>query len=264
MELQRRYDDIRRQGLRLAAISYDSRETLARFAVERRIEYPLLSDTGSSIIRRFGLLNPQNKPGTPAHGVPYPGTFIVNRRGEVVSRFFEEKYQERTTTGSVLLEIANASGHSVRRVSTAHLDADLSATDAEVAPGHRFSLVLDVTPHRRIHIYAPPETKYRTIQLRLERRPELIVHAPRFPPGEEYEFKPLKERVTVYQRRVRIVQDVTLAVTPESRARASAGELLTINGTLAYQACDDKICFAPTEAPVTWQVGLVPLETGRR
>jgi len=181
-----------------------------------------------------------------------------------VSRFFEEKYQERTTTGNVLLTMGNASGRATRRVSTAHLDADVSASDAEVAPGHRFSLVLDVTPRRGVHIYAPPETKYRTVQLRIDRRPDLIVHAARFPPGEIYEFKPLKERVTVYQRKFRIAQDVTLAPTPEVRRRATAGEVLTITGTLAYQACDDRICFAPTEAPLTWNVGLVPLETPRR
>jgi hypothetical protein len=264
VELQRRYQDIRSRGLGLAAISYDSRETLAGFAKDRGIEFPLLSDQGSEIIKRFGLLNTQQKPGTPGYGVPYPGTLIITRRGDVVSRFFEEKYQERATTGHVLLTMGSVSGHAVRRVSTAHLDADLSTTDAEVAPGHRFSLVLDVTPRRGVHIYAPPETKYRTIQVRIEPSPEIVVHAPGFPPGEIYEFKPLKERVTVYQRKFRIVQDVTLALTLDVRTRATAGEVLVINGTLAYQACDDKICFAPTEAPVTWSVGLVPLEGGRQ
>ena len=29
---------------------------------------------------------------------------------------------------------------------------------------------------------------------------------------------------------------------------------LTIKGTLRYQACDDKVCFRPTNVPVEWTV----------
>jgi peroxiredoxin len=40
-----------------AQISYDSQEVLARFAKAYKITYPLLSDKGSVVIRKFGILN---------------------------------------------------------------------------------------------------------------------------------------------------------------------------------------------------------------
>ena len=52
MELQGRVGELDKQGLGLAVISYDSRETLADFATRHRITYPLLSDQGSATITR--------------------------------------------------------------------------------------------------------------------------------------------------------------------------------------------------------------------
>ena len=62
MELQGRYDEIKKQGLGLVAISYDSPETLKKFADSRGITFPLISDPGSAIIKRYGILNEQQDP----------------------------------------------------------------------------------------------------------------------------------------------------------------------------------------------------------
>ena len=116
MELQGRYDEIRKQGLGLVAISYDSPETLKRFAESRAISFPLISDAGSAIITRFGILNEQQKPGTASYGIPHPGTFIVDRRGVVTARFFEDAYQERYTAAAILAaQGINPDGASSRR-----------------------------------------------------------------------------------------------------------------------------------------------------
>jgi peroxiredoxin len=45
------------QGLRLVAISYDSPDTLRKFADSRGIAFPLISDSGSAIIKRYWLFN---------------------------------------------------------------------------------------------------------------------------------------------------------------------------------------------------------------
>ena len=100
MELQGRYEDIRKQGLGLVAISYDPPETLKKFADSRTVTFPLISDSGSTIIRRFGLFNEQQEPGTRTYGVPHPGTFIVNRKGVVTARFFEDDRGRAASTHS--------------------------------------------------------------------------------------------------------------------------------------------------------------------
>ena len=55
MELQSRYADITKQGLGLIAISYDAPETHKKFADSRGITFPLISDNGSAIIKRYGM-----------------------------------------------------------------------------------------------------------------------------------------------------------------------------------------------------------------
>ena len=48
---------MRRQGIEIAAISYDTQEILATFSERRGITFPLLSDVGSATIARYGILN---------------------------------------------------------------------------------------------------------------------------------------------------------------------------------------------------------------
>ena len=70
-------------------------------------------------------------------------------------------------------------------------------------------------------------------------------------------FKPLNERFKVYSAPFRITQDVVRAQTPASRASAgTTGATLVVKGKVAYQACDDLICYLPVEAPVSWTIRL--------
>ena len=57
MELQDRVEELRAQGIGVAAISYDSEQVLADFSQRRGITFPLLSDDDSRVITEYGLLN---------------------------------------------------------------------------------------------------------------------------------------------------------------------------------------------------------------
>ena len=48
------------------------------------------------VIRRYGILNDQIKPGDAMlFGIPYPGAFVCNASGEVTGRFFHDSYKKR-------------------------------------------------------------------------------------------------------------------------------------------------------------------------
>jgi peroxiredoxin Q/BCP len=81
VELEQHLGAIRKQGLGVAAISYDSVGALRSFADRQHITYPLLSDPDSKIIRTYDILNEAVKPGTPTYGIPYPGGYVVDARG---------------------------------------------------------------------------------------------------------------------------------------------------------------------------------------
>jgi peroxiredoxin len=281
VELQSRVDELRKNGMGLAVISYDPSDVLADFSKRQRITYPLLSDFGSATIKRYGILNtvidealgPNGKdPAVLAdlqryvtvtqaserfRGIPFPGTFVLDRQGRVTARFFEDYYWERNTVANVMLRVgAAAAPVNAIRASTEHLELTAYPSDPSASLGTRFSLVIDVTPKRGMHVYAPGAANYRVIELHVEPQPHVRILPTRYPASEIYHFKPLNERVPVYQKRFALQVEATADATPEARKAFSGKSELIINGTLEYQACDDRICYNPVSLPLSWKTAL--------
>jgi len=284
VELQGRVKELQAQGLGLATISYDSREVIAAFVKQHGITFPMLSDPGSETIKRYGILNTvaveafgpnRDDPAVKAAvrqyvsevgatpnmaGIAFPGTFILDRQGRVTSRLFEDFYVERNTVASVLKQLG-VGGESVAatKVSTEHLEVTTYPSDATIAAGNRFSVVLDITPKRGMHVYAPGASSYRIVSVTITDPPILRVLSPRYPASEIYHFKPLNERVPVYQKPFTLVRELVLEGDVKSQGTYRGKDSLTISGTLDYQACDDKICYNPVSLPLSWTVNLRPL-----
>ena len=264
MELQGRRQSLSEQGIGVAAVSYDPVPVLAEFAARRGIQFPLLSDAGSSTIKKYGIFNttiPESN--QQVYGVPFPGTFILNASGVVTSRFFEQAYQERNTVASILARLGNGLSVQGTTVSSPQLELTTFTTDSTVAPGTHFSLVIDVRPARGIHVYAPGVSGYKPIALTIDPQQWLTTKAATYPESEIYHFKPLDERVQVYQRPFRIVQDLMLDASPAAQTALQPVQSFTIKGTLSYQACDDRICFSPQSVPLTWTVAVRPVDRER-
>ena len=291
MELQDRLEDLRAQGLGVAAISYDTEEVLAAFAERRGVrDVPLLSDDDSAAIRAFGIYNHIAEEGIGPNaedpdvkadvnqyvsvfganpmivGTPFPGTFIVDREGRVTSRFFEEFYRERNTAANIMLKLGTPiSGIAGSSGETAHLEISASQSNPDILVGSRFHLALDITPKPKMHVYAPgaEELGYRVIGLELEVPSFLRVLPAEYPASEIYHFEPLDEHVPVYQRPFRLVQEIVVEGDPESAARLAEIDALTLTGRLDYQACDDAVCFNPASVPLTWTLTVSPLDRQR-
>ena len=263
MELQGRSEELRKTGLGLAVITYDPVPVLAEFASRRGITFPILSDSGSVTIKAFGILNTTVQASDPLFGYPFPGTFFLNSKGTVTSRAFEQAYQERSTISSLIARQGGRVNAPATRVSAPHMEITTYVSDQVAAPGTRFSVVLDIKPGSRIHVYAPGVEGYRPIGLRIVPPPGLVVGRIQFPPSEIYEFKPLNERVQVFQRPFRIVQDLMLERSREAEATLKATPTMTITATLDYQACDDKVCFNPQSIPLSWTIAVRALDRER-
>ncbi|MFN7991993.1 MAG: redoxin domain-containing protein [Bryobacteraceae bacterium] len=287
VDLQSGIEQVRKQGLGVATISYDPVEILAGFTKQHGITYTMLADVGSATIRKFGLLNPVPewaldpalkddpqvqaavqkyvsvvRPTAAMVGIAFPGNIIVDTEGRVKQRFFEDFYIERNTVSSMMLKLGGAASDSVpaTKVSTAHLDITGYPSTTGVAPGHRFTVNVDINPHAKIHVYAPGAKDYRVIGLKIDSSPEIAVLAqPKYPASEIYYVKPLKERVPVFQKPFRLIQDVVLNGTPQAQAALRGRETVTVKGSLEYQACDDKQCFNPMSVPLTWTVSVKSL-----
>jgi Thiol:disulfide interchange protein DsbD, N-terminal len=194
-------------------------------------------------------------------GIPYPGTFMVDRRGRVTSRFFEDSFRERNTVSNLLQKLG-AGGAQVQgsQISTNHLQMKTYPSDSGVALGNRFSLVLEITPGPEMHVYAPGAVNYRVITLAIDPQAFVRVLPLQYPASEIYVFKPLKERVPVYRKPFTLLQEIVPEVTPEAQAAFRGQEALTLTGSLEYQACDETICYNPVSIPLSWTLALKPLE----
>jgi hypothetical protein len=134
------------------------------------------------------------------------------------------------------------------------LDVVARPPAAAVSAGERFKVALDLTPEPRIHVYAPEVTGYRPIALEVTAQPGVIVRSVTYPRSESYYYAPLKETVPVYQKPFTVTQELVLDGSPAGRAALKGVKSVSVQGTLRYQACDDKICYPPRQVPVTWQV----------
>jgi peroxiredoxin len=79
---------------------------LEKFAAERNITYPLLSDPASQVIGAYGLRNPDAT--GRAEGVPHPGILIVAQDGTIAAKLFYEGYIARHGVEEVLEAAAAA------------------------------------------------------------------------------------------------------------------------------------------------------------
>lgn len=113
LELDASVDAFAEAGWSVAVLTYDPAAVLAQVADRRGLSMTLLSDEGSETIDAYGVRDPiYADPDHLAHGVPYPITFVIDRDGVVVAKFWHEAglgqargYATRISAEDVLAEI---------------------------------------------------------------------------------------------------------------------------------------------------------------
>lgn len=138
---------------------------------------------------------------------------------------------------------------------TPHLTLTTAVAGEPVAPGTRVSLLVDITPKPKMHVYAPQQKEYIPLSITLDPNSALTAQRSVFPKPEKLFFAPLKETQLVYSKPFRIVLNVLLAPAVRTARDVSAGEL-KVTGRIRYQACDDAICYLPKDVPVSWTIRL--------
>ena len=121
-----------------------------------------------------------------------------------------------------------------------------SPLEVNGAAGAKLALFVDVTPKPGIHVYAPGSKDYIPITVKLNPQAEVKLGKVAYPKSEMMSFA--DEKVPVFQKPFRLTQDITLDKS------AKPGSTVTVSGTVSYQACDDRVCYPPESAPVSWTV----------
>jgi hypothetical protein len=140
----------------------------------------------------------------------------------------------------------------------------VGASDAKVAPGGRVTLLVQVTPNPKIHVYAPGQDGYLPVDLTVTSDPAFSAKPPLYPASKPFTFAPTAETVKVYAEPFLIRQDLVIASSTDVKRRAATGDGLSVTGAFQYQACDDAVCYRPETVAVTWKLHLVTAATSRR
>lgn len=263
MQLQSAVPRFEKQGVKLAAISYDSEEILKFFADRHKIEYPLLADIDSKIIQAYGVLNAEAT--GMQKGYARPGYFFIDGGGVIREKFFEAKYRERLTGNSMIDKLFPELREEVTdTIEAARLQLALEQSDRIGVPGTRITLAAEVRLPPDVHVYAPGAQGYKPIKLLIAPVPELELKPAVYPDSKTLYLPAIKEQVPVFEGTFRISQDVKVSSTSEFwGSLGKDGKMFTIVGKLEYQACDKTKCYMPTSVPVKWQVQVQPLDRTR-
>jgi len=265
MDLQRARARFEQQGLKLAAISYDTVEILKSFADRRQIEFPLLADPDSQVIRAYGVLNAEAAGRD--QGMSLPGYFFIEANGIIREKFFEtrETYQVRDSGNGVIAKLFPELATQVsQNVAAPHIQLAVAQSDRVAAPGSRISVSAEVKLPAGVHVYAPGAEGYRVTELRMQPSSDFTLASTVYPKSKALYLAAIKETVPVYEGSFRISQDVTFSFTPAFIGSLGAnGKTVEVQGQFRYQACDDRVCYLPESIPVKWQVQVVPLDRQR-
>lgn len=258
-------------GVKLYAISYDDREALAEFRERQDIPYPLLSDVDSATIRRYGILNDRVRPGDALlHGIPYPGVFVCDENGVVMSKFFHDTYKKRDSPerlldaalGRVVLDgsgpRAEGGDDGVRVTVT------VRGGTGSLRQGVIRELVIRFELAPGLHVYGEPVPEGMVpVQVDVRGPPGLVVQAPVLPPTTAHHLPEMDLTLPVWSGAVdvRVPFYPTGELASETRPldRASA----TLSVTVRYQACDDRTCLLPRTEEFTLELPLDVVDVPR-
>jgi AhpC/TSA family/Thiol:disulfide interchange protein DsbD, N-terminal len=272
VELEKNKAQFDKLGLGVAAVSYDSVAVLHAFAERRGIHFPLLSDEDSKTIRELNILNDTVPKDNAFFGIPFPGSFVLDAQGHIVAKYFEDDFRERYTSVDILSHqfgVTPAAGKTEVEGRQLHLTA--SAGNSVVFAGQRVALALDIDLKPGMHVYAPGVEGYISIDWKMKDTEAAAAHEVTYPKSEKLYLQAIDETVPVYRNHLHLTRDITIA--PEAKLKPLVGSAgaFSVEGTLRYQACDDRLCYVPQDLPVKWTFQLenfdrqrVPVELQRK
>jgi len=253
VELEQNKAEYQKRGLAVAAVSYDSGAVLHNFAERKGIHFPLLSDPDSRVIRELNILNDTVPKDSAFFGIPFPGSFLVDSKGVIVAKYFEDDYRERYTSADILAHQLGAIPDSAKtEVQGRQLTLAATASNSKVGPGQRVALALTIELKPNMHVYAPGVEGYIAIDWKMKESDAAAAGEIRFPPSEKLYLKAIDETVPVYRGRFLLTRDIILGQEAKLKPLVDAAGKITVEGTLRYQACDDRLCYIPQELPLKW------------
>ncbi len=244
---------LEKNGVRIAAVSYDAQDVLKRFADDYGIQFPLLSDRDSAVIRRFGIFNHNMAPGLRAYGVPHPVEYLVAPDGVLIRKYFVENYQHRVTAAAVVLREFGRAGEDTERITlrSGAVTVEIGLSGARAFAGQEIGFSARFTLEPGWHIYGSPLPPPYTATLITFDDPNIIRQSFELPKAEPMEIASLRETLPVYSGSFQALGSLLLKY-PIDEGK------ITLSGQLRFQQCSDTVCDPPETVPFELPLTLQP------
>ncbi|HTT76120.1 MAG TPA: redoxin domain-containing protein [Candidatus Binataceae bacterium] len=254
VELQRVLPELEAAGYCLFAISYDTEEQLRNFGSKHGITYPLLSDLGSAVIKRYGILNTlisPDEPGQRWYGIPFPGTYVTDESGVIVRKFFNQHHAVRESGETVRDQLlGRISDDAAAAGMTISGEDDIGVTVFLREPDLKLEIVSTIYCRIKLpaglHIYADPVPEgFVATRATIQPAPGLRLGVTTYPPSQVYEMPSLGMRFNVFSGIVDIGIPVTLTSELVKLGHTREVASVPIDIQVSYQACNDTMCLQP-------------------
>jgi len=218
----------------------------------------MLSDKGSVVISKYGILNTNIPEGHPFHGIPFPGDYLIGADAKVRDKQFLPDYQTRPSSSQILLKnFAATAGGPAILIAADDLRATVTLSSNRAVPGEQLGVAADLVIPSGWHIYGRPlPDNYVATSISFDR--DLVAaESFDFPKATPVEFKSLGETLPVYSGSIRAPGTVQL------KMGLKPGEY-RIKGTLHFQQCNDSICKLPQKVAFEIPVTIDPMVAGAK
>jgi hypothetical protein len=255
--------ELTRAGYAVFEVSYDPPEAVRGFAQSHHIEYPLLSDAGSRVIRELGILDEDLEAhhalfGVPTRpeqlGVPYPMTFILDKTGRVERKLVEENYRLRYG-GHWLLQELVGQAEPVARLET-RMTGPLAIVSGRAwldSPTYfayqRLGLHLELAIAPGWHLYGPGVPPgYTPLAVSIQSAPEGVrLGRLTWPPPAPFRIQGLDEEFLVYDGTIEVLVPLEFTLPRNSG-------VVRLEISVTFQTCNSTECLPPNMISLSLEV----------
>jgi hypothetical protein len=248
----------------LYAISYDTPAVLKSFADRHGITFPLLSDVGSHVICRLGLINPFVRRDHEAtgddydpkyEGVAFASAFLLDEAGWVVERRFHRDYRVRETGSALARAFQIALPTAVQTtMMTPVVQVRLSAESQHYNPYQMLWLQFDIEVNPGWHIYGRPvPDELEPLSVDVVPLHGVVVGEPVLPVPRLKAVGGFDAPLPSYKGRLTARLPLTFATDEDVD--------FDLNGRVRFQACTDSECLVP--GSVAWSLHIRPGDPSR-
>lgn len=251
MELQEHLAEFAAAGVRVIAVSPEPVDVIARYAERYGIEFPILSDAGSEVIRQYGILNTGVPEDNVRYGMPFPGAYLTDSDGRITQKHFNTNFRVRETAETIVRGDLGA-WFDLTGYPSATSGATVSATlgGHDLKPFQRVDLLVRIDLPEGQHAYGEPVPEgYVATQVLVTGPEELRAEDAIYPPTRPLLVADVNEELPVFDG------DIEVRIPLSYRSlEATPGDPVPIEVEVRYQACDEQVCYLPTEERLTLEV----------